>query len=163
MGEKLRHSPAGHLLGVQRVDLFVLQDIIHITTTRLGVRGVREGDAAQRADGDGAGLGALRLDDGAGLGVLDLVVDDAVDAGVDDPVQGPGVVLVVLELEGHALLPDEDLLADLHGVHKGTGDRGFLLVVRLGSIVALELARLEERDEGCTSLGHLGKPSACAR
>lgn len=40
------YLPASFLAGGQSIDLFVLQDIIHVVAARLGVRRMGEGDSA---------------------------------------------------------------------------------------------------------------------
>lgn len=123
-----------------------LEDVVPVAAAADGMGAVRKGHEADGADGGAAREALARLDDGARL-VADLVLLGGVDAGVGDPVAAARVVDVELVVDGDALLLDEDVVAHLGGVEEGGGYLGGLLLARRAWPVALELARLDERDE----------------
>src|SRR5690606_16704431 len=127
--------------------LLAFEDAIPVLATFDGMGFVREGDEAYRADG-GTPRGALARLDNMAILIADLELLRLVDTGVHDPVAGAGIVRVELVLGWHVLLLDKDLLADLHGIEKGRRYCRGLELPGAAANVPLELARLEEGDEG---------------
>ncbi|PNY29965.1 hypothetical protein TCAP_00124 [Tolypocladium capitatum] len=123
------------------------QDPLPVPPTGFGMLVMREGNQTYRPDRRCSSRALARLDDVAVL-VSHLELLRLVDAGVDDPMTRPGVICVELILERYFLFLDEDALANLHGVEKRPGDRGRLCIMGNACLERLELARLEQGDEG---------------